>query len=232
MRFAHHVVHRFALSVAALAVGLLTQTSAQAVSLTQPVSPAPFADTALSGTTNAARPELAGTVLEDVITPFSFDGVSGTVQNRVVKESGTGTLDFYWKVDVAPSSTGTGVGAFRLIDFDASKLTDADWRVDGLGTVAPTTARLFNPTSYPTGAINFLFGSAVTAGSDSRFFFLHTDATSYALTGHYDMLTGGTQQLSSVYQTFAPSAVPEPSSLGLMFAGIATVGFLRKSRRA
>jgi hypothetical protein len=227
MRFAS----RFALSAITLAAGLLAQSAAQAVALTQPVFPAPFADTALPGTTNAARPELAGTVMEDVLTPFSFSGVTGTVQNRVVKESGTGTLDFYWKVDVDASATGTGVGAFRLIDFAPAKLTDADYRTDGLGTVAPTTARLFNSTSYPTGAINFLFDSGVTAGTESRFFFLHTDATSYAKTAQFDMLTAGSQQLSGAFATFAPS-VPEPSSHALMLMGRVGVGAaMRKSRR-
>jgi hypothetical protein len=227
MRFAS----RFALSAVTLAAGLLAQSAAQAAALTQPVFPTPFADTALSGTTNAARPELAGTVMEDVLTPFSFSGVTGTVQNRVVKESGTGTLDFYWKVNVDASATGTGVGALRLIDFGAANLTDGDYRIDGLGTVAPTTARVFNGTSYPTGAINFLFDSAVTAGTESRFFFLHTDATSYAKTAQYDMLTGGSQQLSGTFSTFAP-AVPEPSSFALTLVGMLTVGALVRGRKA
>ena len=227
MRFAS----RFALSAVTLAAGLLAQSAAQATALTQPVFPAAFADTALSGTTNAARPELAGTVLEDVLTPFSFSGVSGTVQNRVVKETGTGTLDFYWKVNVDASSTGTGVSALRLIDFGAANLTDGDYRIDGLGTVAPTTARVFNSTGYPTGAVNFLFGSAVTAGAESRFFFLHTDATSYAKTAQYDMLTGGSQQLSGTFSTYAP-AVPEPSSFALTLVGMLTVGAVLRRRKA
>jgi hypothetical protein len=227
MRFAS----RFALSAVTLAAGLLAQSAAQAVALTQPVFPTPFADTALGGTTVAARPELAGTVLEDVITPFSFNGVTGTVQNRVARETASGTLDFEWKINVDASSTGTGVGAFRLIDFDPAKLTDADYRTDGLGSVAPTTARLFNSTSYPTGAINFLFDSGIAAGSSSRFFFLHTDATSYAKTAQFDMLTAGSQQLSGTFATFAPS-VPEPSSHALMLVGLVGIGAaMRKSRR-
>ncbi|TAK97896.1 MAG: PEP-CTERM sorting domain-containing protein [Aquabacterium sp.] len=214
---------RFALSAIALAAGLFSLTGARAVSLTEPVSPANFADTTLGGTTSAARPELAGTVLEDVLTPFSFSGVSGTVQNRVVRETGSGTLDFYWKVNVDASTNGVGVSAFRLADFGYGNIKDADWRIDGLGTPAPNAARLFNASSYPTGDVNFLFDSGINPGSQSRFFFLHTGATAYDSTAKFDLLTTGAQQLSGVYQTFAPS-VPEPSTWSLMLAGMLGVG--------
>lgn len=227
MRF----VSRFALSVITLSIGLLAQ-SAQAVSLTVPVSPNPFADTVLGGTTVAARPELAGTVLQDVITPFSFSGVSGSVQNRVVRETGTGTLDFYWKVNVDASTNGTGVSAFRLADFGYSNLKDADFRIDGLGTTGPDTARLFNVANYPAGDINFLFSGTggVAPGSQSRFFFLHTTATSYDKIASYDLLTTGAQNLSGSFSTFAP-AVPEPSTYAMMGLGVLLMGSLLGRRR-
>ena len=220
---------RLSLSSLALAVGLLAQTAAHAVALTEPVSPAPFADTALPGTTVAARPELAGLVLEDVITPFSFSGVSGSVQNRVVREAGTGTLDFYWKVNVDPSTNGTGVSAFRLIDFGYDNLKDADWRIDGLGTAAATTGRLFSETGSPTGAINFLL-DGLNPGAQSRFFFLHTTATGYDKSAKFDLLTTGVQNLSGTYATFAP-AVPEPSTYALGGVGLLTLALLRRRRQ-
>lgn len=221
---------RFALSALSVVAGMLGQVSAHAVALTAPVSPAPFADTALTGTTVAARPELAGVVLEDAIQAFSFQGVTGTVQNRVVREA-SGTLDFYWKVNVDSSATGTGVAAFRLTDFGLANISDADWRIDGLGTIGATTARLFNGASYPTGSVNFLFGDGIRAGESSSFFFLHTNAMAYAKTAQFDLLDVGPQNLSPVYSTFAP-AVPEPSSYAMVLAGLAVAGVAMRRRRS
>lgn len=221
---------RFALSALTLALGLCAQSAVHAVALTEAVSPASFADTGLPGTTAALRPELGGTVLEDSIQDFSFEGVTGTVQNRVVR-TGAGTLDFSWRINVDPRSTGTGVAAFRLIDFGYEFLKDADWRIDGLGTVAPDAARLFNEATHPTGAINFLFNGGIHAGEESRFFFLHTNATAYAKTASFDLLNVGPQALSPAYQTFAP-AVPEPETYALFVAGLAVAGLAARRRRA
>lgn len=210
---------------------------AQAVLLNTSFGGDPFKDTALAGTTSAARPELAGLVLEDVLQPFSIPaaGITGWVQNRVVKETVSGTLDFYWRVTVDPTSNGS-VSAFRLGDFGVANLTDADWRIDGLGSAAPFVGRLFNPTGRPDGAINFLFTDPAVAPADpfardggSRFFFLHTDATAYDKSASYDLLGGPNDSLSGPYKTFRP-AVPEPASWLLALSGLLGLAALGRRR--
>lgn len=201
------------LTSTSLIAGILLSTQAWSVSLTS------AGDYAISGTTFAARPELGGTVIADTLSNFSFSGagetVSGTIQNRVVREDGTGTLDFYWRI--MPTEGEGDIDAFRVIGFDNVTL-DADWRIDGLGNVAPTTARYFGPGS---GSVNFLFdGPKVGIGDSSNFFFLHTDATNYAMTGQFDLLCASSGCISPLYQTYAPAAVPLPAAAWLFSAGV------------
>ena len=223
---------RPALSALALVTSLLLgglATNAGATPLNNGFSGQNFLDTPLAGTTSAARPGLAGTVIADGDTPFSLDGVTGYVQNRVVRENGTGTLDFYWRVVVDPTtSTGAGIRAFRLTDFGYDYLTDADWRVDGSGTIGATTGRLFSPVEHPEGDINFLFGSNVDGGESSSFFFLHTGATAFAQTGGFDLLNGS-DHISGFMTTYAP-AVPEPAPAALLVLGVLTLAGLRRRR--
>src|SRR6056297_2563484 len=128
---------------------LVASSSAWSVSLTV------AGDYAINGTTAAARPELAGVVLEDMISSYSFTATAGQqlegdIQNRVVR-SEDGTADFYWRI--MPSGGNDDIEAFRVIGFEGFSL-DADWRIDGLGSASPDTARYFGAGS---GSVNFLF---------------------------------------------------------------------------
>jgi hypothetical protein len=188
--------------------------------------------TPLPGTTVAAQPELAGTVLEDEVQAFSFTAygglVTGTVQSRVVRSSVDGTLDFYWRVVNDANSAGA-LTALRVGQF-VTGTYDANWRSDGLGNTAPVAARLF---SSPPDAVNFLFssasGSALEAGGSSYFLLLDTDATLYARTATYDLTTNEHGSISNSYTTFAP-AVPEPATGAMLAAGLGVVVLMRKRR--
>ena len=215
------------LTVCGFAVLILAPTSVLAV-------PLPVGDTPISGTTSALRPELAGTVLEDVFQPYGFTNTAGTlamfgtVQNRVVRSDVDGTLDFYWRIVPQPNPLALPnvrdgeIIAFRVIGFDGYAL-DGDWRIDGVGNVPPQIAR-----NLGGGSVNFLFDPGVRVGEESRFFFLDTQATAYAKVGRYDLLGAPTGSISPHFETFVP--VPEPSTLALLM--FAAMGWCLRRRQA
>lgn len=133
--------------------------------------PADGSQVALPGTSVAAQPQLAGTVVRDVLTPFSYEIIddrcgetcvyrydfTGALQSRVVKAV-DGTFDFYWRIttqpilsrirDADPDSVEPTPPGFTadlswaaLSGFTATAYR-ADWRSDGLGSAAPRTAAL------------------------------------------------------------------------------------------
>jgi hypothetical protein len=74
---------------------------------------------ALPGTTSFAEPQLAGVVLVDELIPFSFSArpalgnITGTVQQRAVRSSVDGTIDFYWRI-INDTDSAAAIGSFRL----------------------------------------------------------------------------------------------------------------------
>ena len=201
----------------------------------------------------AAEPQLAGTVVEDVITPFSYDGwledssmgsvvthgnVTGTVQSRVVLST-DGTYDFYWRIHVNDDSF-LPVMSFGLTGFPAATY-NANWRSDGLGTVPPGEVNQF-ASGIHWNFVSFMPPShQLGRGEDSYFFFLDTDAHAYANTGAFSLESGrdsgGSMQIqwggsSGSYMTFAPSPVPEPASAALLLAGLGGLIAWRRPRES
>lgn len=212
---------RFTLAVAVSALALAS--SAQAVIL-------PVGTTPIGGTTVAAKPQLAGTVLEDDNVAFSFaaygGAVTGIVQSRVVRSSLDGTVDFYWRVISDPNSAGP-ITSFRLLNF-VTPVYDGDYRTDGTGDVAPTSVLRFGTG----GALNFLFGDTpLAAGQSSYFMFLDTQAINYGRTALYDLTTQENGSISGLFSTFAPAAfVPEPGTYALLAGGLGMMALTRRRR--
>ncbi len=188
---------------------------------------------ALSGTTVAAEPQLAGVVLEDRTDGFSFAGahgtVSGSIQSQVVRAI-DGTLDFYWRV-FSDANSSDDIGSFRLGEEHTTDYR-VNWRSDGLGDVSASSAIRF--AGAMSSYLNFNFnhfsatGAPAGLGADqsSYYMFLDTDATSYAYTGIMDVADMNQSHIANTMLTFAPTAaaVPEPGSLalvGLAFAALA-----------
>ena len=184
-----HLVYGAALLSGAAA----TTTNARAV----PLSSA--AGVSLIGTTNAARPELAGTVLVDRIRPFSLTSstgavISGTFQDRVVKRTSTGKLEFSFRIKNNAASVGNIVVVNRQ-NYGEYPTVDVDYRTDGLGTIgAPAAAH----GGGANARIKFdFFNAPITSGGESRFHFIGTNATEYDENGQV-----GLQSSNGGYTTF------------------------------
>jgi len=178
-------------------------------------------------------PTIPGTVVQDVLTPFSFSAyggtVSGQVQSRVTQKS-DGTYLFEWRVFNDSTSAGA-IQDLRLGNFITGTY-DGNWESAGLGDVNPTQAYLF---TSPPGDVNFNFSlptgaSSLTPGLSSFFFYLNTDATHYGMVSEYDLTDIGQGNISGEYSTFAPMATPEPAAFGVF--GLGLVGLLCRRKKA
>ena len=210
----------------ALIVGLYAST-AQAV-------PVGIGSTvSLPGTTVAAEPNLAGTVVLDNLygfnNTFGSETFAGTVQERVVRETGTGTLDFYWRVmNKGTAGRDANIGDFRIGNFNIpSTPVNLNFRTDGLGDVAPTSAQRFSGSFQ--NYFNFIFPNGIAPGQSSNFMLAETNATAFTQNASFDVTNIGESHI--VFTGVQVSPVPEPGELALMASGLGLMGFIAVRRR-
>ena len=211
-------VHRPSLSALAAALAVLAAAPAAVAVPVMPGAPV----TPLPGITLAAAPALAGTILVDVVTPwvsaidpqYGFPGAQGELQSRVVRETDSGTLDFYWRVSVDAVSypnfvpTQLRIDALPLSGFGTGLAYDADYRTDGPGSTAPSGAL------SSANSLTWLFDpSSFGPGSSSFFLLVRSYATAYDQSALAEL---GASSIA----TFAPASVPEPAGAALALAGL------------
>jgi hypothetical protein len=220
----------FSKIIAAAAFGV-TALSANAALL------GPGDNLALTGTTVATEPQLAGTVLIDELIPFSFSAgvgagdITGTVQQRIVQSSVDGTLDFYWRV-MSDANSAAAIGSFRVGGF-VSPEYNANWRIDGLGDNAPDHAHRFSGSEDTF--VNFLFdgaGDALLPGQSSYFFFFDTTATNYAKTASFDLTGTGTGPISAQFAAYSPAPVPVPAAVWMFGSGLLGLAGIARRKQA
>ena len=214
-------------SLSSVALAFASVVAAQPASATVALVPGSFVD--FPGTTVGLEPTLAGTVIEDEVVPFSFNGGSatGAVQSRVVRSTLLGTLNFSWRVTTSEGSTSL-IERFRLGEFGETSLS-GDWRIDSIGEVGIERAIQF--TSPFEDYVNFEFEETLGAGEGSHFFFLRTDATDYDYGAFYDLTIEDATVISGSFPTFRPAIVttpvPAPATLALFGMGILASGARR-----
>jgi hypothetical protein len=178
---------------------LLSSTAALALSVVL----APGASLPVPATTAATEPTLDGTVIHDVMVPFTINGANGAVlcsgklQDRVVQSTKTGQYDFYFAIR---ETAGTGeVNRMLTSSFAAQPLRVA-YRTDGLGTVPPRTAAR---NAAPGAAVEFLLTDppvSCARHEESRFMLLRTDVKVFKPGGKTEIFatTGNSASIPTV----------------------------------
>jgi hypothetical protein len=214
----------------------------------------PGGSTMVTGTTEAANPELAGTIINDGVLTSNGVGLPANsnfavrlqVQNRVVKSGMNLTLIFAPRIleDLLLSLGPFLVDRVVMFGFGSFDI-DASYRVDDVGDRGPTAAS----RSADGNVLDFQFGFplpitssiAVLPSEESYFFSLRTDATAFENTGRLAIFGRAVGDNSNTYRLDvaglavpfeAITAVPLPASAPLLLGGLALVFGVRRKNNS
>ena len=222
---------RRSLAVCALVL-VLTGNLAKAATLS------PGDSIVVSGTTSAARPELAGAILQDSVLstpnvgvpnlPFSFARFE--VQNRVVESALDGTMVFMPRILFGSNLTAGNLLVDRVEMFGFGNFAiDANYRIDGVGDRGPT----FASRTIDGETLDFTFGIPLIINNlaggiieESQFFALKTDAPAFENTGRISIFARAEGDNFNTYRFDAGglavpvSPVPLPASATFLVLGL------------
>ena len=227
-------------------------TSAVLVALGTPLVAAPLPVGGVifpGGTTSAADPDLAGTIINDNLIPIGFGGplivANYSIQNRVVRSDNSGALIFAPRIRNPFNngfSTRFEIVAFRLTGFADATLTDVDYRTDGLGDKGFTSVS----RSLDGDTLTFRYGDPLLNDAfdppgvrDTSFFpSIKTTALHFRKTGTLTLLGRSSDadpddplQSVTIRGIAVPGVVPLPASGLMLIGGLAGLGALARRRR-
>jgi hypothetical protein len=206
----------------------------------------------IQGTTAADTPALGGTVVHDQTVPFTVTGhsgqtlFSGTIQDQVVRESGTGHLDFLQVIRADASQAKSAVFDFLRRSGFGNFSTAVGFRTDAGGQSNLSPERAYRSKDGSTVQVSF--NDKINASGVTRTSFVRTDATAFDLTGNTELSFIGQDhdQASAFVATAQPvlgtgstgggaaptAAVPLPAAVALFPMGaVAALWAGRRMRR-
>jgi hypothetical protein len=174
---------------------------------------------------------VASVLLASASAPFtsSTGAYSGTLISAVVRETGSGTLDFYYQVVITTTSTNCGGGGQPGCD-PIARETNTNFNNGGAAATPPPTWTTWAATRgdavgpfsagtvFPIYAdrnalgniVGFSFnppdGAKIQPGQTSSILIVSTNATNFTL-GKSSVIDGGVTTVT----TYQPAAAPPPS---------------------